>query len=162
MSKRKTNNSLFSRNDFLRMDLVASCSKKNCNCLGRISLTELCGTVYNGNDSPLLFCEEHVLEMLYRYRLFKDREEEFLHYIKYPQLISQYYLWRATDLKIHMVLRHLRQILKDRQIFQSLIVCRNSSGHDYWLKKIEYAIAICEELTWHVVVRKQKKRKFHF
>lgn len=136
------------------------CCRKSCQNIGLISLSELCNRPYYGPDETLLFCEDHVLEMLFRYQLFKDIECDIAHLIKRPYLIPWFYLRNANYLTLHTILQLLQHTLQYRRHFQSLIVTKHSPvGHKHWMENIMEAIALCEQLTWTIVSRKRKRRK---
>lgn len=137
---------------------MATCSRRGCLHQGLISLSELCGTPYKGFDEVLLFCEHHVLDMLFRYRLFKDLEIDLVYLIKHPHLIRWYYLKNKNYQQKERVVACLKDILQYRKEFQNRIVCKKPPfGHAHWVHNIQEAILCCEETLW--VFPKHRKRR---
>lgn len=134
------------------------CARKGCSEEGLVSLSELCNIVYRGQDSKLAFCEEHVLDMLARYRRFKLLEEEcgLIPIIRNPMMI---FFLRYSDMQFHCMRRTLCQTLELRAEFQCRIVCATSSGHDHWMANIKQACEFCDAQLWHTVFRSNRKYK---
>ena len=134
------------------------CAKRTCKKKGLISLSELCNSVYNGQDTTLLFCEDHVLQMLFDYKEFKDLEFDYrlVPFIRCPFSIFNS---RMSENKLYRLWEMLSKVFGLRKKFQSQIYCKSSIGHDYWLKQIQEAIEYCDMRLWHPVCAKKRKRR---
>lgn len=131
------------------------CSRKGCDQQGLISLSELCNVPYNGHDTPLRFCEDHVLDMLVRYQRFKDLEQDcdLVRHIRNPWSV---FFLRQSDMKVHRLQTRLVEAHMYRMEFQSRITCNNSAGHDHWIQNIQTAAQYCDDRLWHLVTRRKK------
>ena len=112
---------------------------------------------YKGTDTVLLFCENHVLDMLYDYKEFKDLEQDncLVSFICNPYLI---YISKMNDLEIHRLFLLLSKTLTLRLNFQSKIECKHSSGHKHWMHKIQEAIDQCDLRLWKTPRRRRCRR----
>ena len=124
-----------------------------------MSLSELSNVVYKGQDTVLLFCEDHVLDMLYRYREFKDLELDYglLPFIRNPWFV---FVLHASDIKLHRLHTLLQEVWLMRTRFQQRLKRQTSSlGHKHWMENILEAAGYCELRLWHPVVYRRHKRK---
>lgn len=135
------------------------CSCIGCNELGRVSLSELSNIVYTGQDTMLTFCEDHVLDMLYHYRRFKDLELDYglVPFIRNPWSV---FCIRANDMELHRLQSLLQDAWIMRTNFQQKLSKMNCSvGHEHWMHNIREAAGYCESRLWHPVVRRKRRRK---
>lgn len=134
------------------------CAKKNCIQIGLISLSELCNTPYHGSDTLLLFCEDHVLEMLFYYKEFKDFEMScgLIPFIKCPFSV---FVNHMSDKKLHNLCTWIEKALNMRKEFQSQLVCANSQGHTHWMSNMQQCIDYCDLRLWHPVCSHKRRYK---
>lgn len=117
---------------------MSCCAYDGCSACGLFSVAKLCHVNYKGYH--LLFCHEHVTEMLTIYRTYKILETPHLvtTTIKWPYLTH-----RMSMRQLEWIFQTLAQCLELRNTFQNKLQSnlpdRERRGHAHWIQKISVA-----------------------